>query len=298
MNHKALLITTIVALLALIGLCSQQLLQKEPNPLVTEGMFPAPELPRELDFAGEPVPLQVPDVAERLDKELLINAYFHSNTILGVKRMERHLPLIEKLLRENGIPDDFKYLALAESLFGNVTSQAGASGFWQLLPETAKGYGLRINEEVDERFHAAKATVAAAGYLKQAKSQFGNWTSAAASYNRGMNGLQTALSKQRVSSYYDLYLNDETSRYLFRILALKEVLQNHARYGFLIPKENRYQPQKTRAFAVNATIPDLVQFALDQGTNYKTLRLLNPWVRSYSLTLEPNQPGYVLELPE
>ena len=296
MNQKALIITLSIALLVLVGLCSQQMLKK-PLVALPEGVYPAPELPSEMSFAGERVPLEIPDVNERMDRELTLNAYFHSNTFLGIKRMNRHLPQIEKQLRESGIPDDFKYLALAESLFGNVTSPAGASGFWQIMPETGKGYGLRITDEVDERFHAEKATAAAAKYLHQAKVKFGNWTLAAASYNRGMNGLQNALDKQRVTSYYDLFLNDETSRYLFRILALKEVLGNHAKYGFLIPEEQRYQLPQTRKVEVTTTIPDLVQFALDQKTNYKTLRLLNPWIRSYSLTVEPGQAGYVLELP-
>jgi len=299
MNHKAIFITIILSLLVALGLCSQKLMQqRRSTPLAENTQYATPVLPEKMEFAGERVPLDIPDVAERLDRELILNAYFRSNTILGVKRMYRHLPEIEKLLKEQGIPDDFKYLALAESLFGNVTSPAGASGFWQLMPETSKGYGIRITDEVDERFHVQKATIAAAMYLRQAKAKFGTWTNVAASYNRGMTGLQNALDKQRVSSYYDLFLNDETSRYLFRILALKEVLQNHEQYGFYIPEETRYREPETRTVKVSSTIPDLVAFAQTNGANYKTLRLLNPWIRAYSLTVEPGKDGYELQLPK
>ena len=181
MNYKAIFIAIIAALLMALGLCSQKLIHTEKEKKQALALYHAPELPQKMDFAGEPVPLEIPDVAERLDRELILNAYFHSNTILGVKRMYRHLPEIEKVLKEQNVPDDFKYLALAESLFGNVTSPAGASGFWQLMPETAKGYGIRIHDEVDERFHVYKATVAAAKYLHQAKAKFGTWTNVAAS---------------------------------------------------------------------------------------------------------------------
>ena len=299
MNYKAVFITIIVVLLVALGLSSHKLLQQNKSgTIITSNRYSAPPLPEKMSFAGEPVPLEIPDVAERLDRELLSNAYFHSNTILGVKRMYRHLPEIERQLKEHNIPDDFKYLALAESLFGNVTSPAGASGFWQLMPETAKGYGIRITPEVDERFHEAKATIAATKYLHQAKAKFGTWANVAASYNRGMTGLQNALDKQRVTSYYDLFLNDETSRYLFRILALKEVLENHEKYGFVIPEDSRYQHPQTRVVEVTSTIPDLVDFALAEGTNYKTLRLLNPWIRSYSLTVQPGEEKYELLMPK
>ena len=259
--------------------------------------YRAPSLPSSLTFAGEPVPLHVPDVAERLDRELLVNSYFHSNTLLALKRMQRYIPQLERLLRENEVPDDFKYLALAESLFGNVTSPAGASGFWQLMPDTARGYGLLVNEEVDERYHLPKATVAACKYLKRARDRFGSWTNAAASYNRGMSGLDRALKKQGVSSYYDLFLNDETSRYLFRILALKEVLSNPQRYGFDFAPDQGYASLPTRSFPVESSIPDLPKFALEQGTNYKTLRLYNPWIRGYQLTVAEGKPQLELQLP-
>lgn len=274
-----------------LHLCSQQMVpssvsEAEVIPEVSnKQMFTAPSLPQTLTFAGEKVPLHVPDVAERLDRELITNSYLHTSTILGLKRMQRYMPEIERLLRENDVPDDFKYLALAESLFGQVTSPAGASGFWQLMPDTARGYGMVVNSEVDERFHVHKATLAACRYLKSAKGRFGSWTNAAASYNRGMGGLDRAMKQQGVTSYYDLYLNDETSRYMFRILALKEILGNPERYNFDIKPGEGYKPLPTRSVTVKSTIPDLPQYALEQGVNYKILKLYNPWIKGYKLTV-------------
>ena len=264
---------------------------------VTRQIVTPPPLPAAMTFAGEPVPLHLPDVAERLDRELLVNSYLHATTLLGLKRMQRYVPEIEATLKENGIPEDFIYLALAESLFGHVTSHAGAAGFWQLMPETARGYGLIVNSEVDERFHVRKSTMAAIRYLKSAKSKFGSWTDAAASYNRGMGGIDRALERQGVKSYYDLHLNDETSRYIFRILALKEIMGNPHKYGFEIGRENGYHPLPTRQLTVNSTITDLPEFALKQGINYKTLRYYNPWIKGYHLTV-PNGREFVLELPK
>lgn len=282
-------------------LCSQQMVpspEAETAPPVTQKqLISSPPLPTALSFAGEPVPLDVPDVAERLDRELLTNSYLHGSTLLALKRMQRYMPEIERMLKENNVPDDFKYLALAESLFGQVTSSAGASGFWQLMPDTARGYGMIVNNEVDERFHVQKSTLAACRYLKSAKERFGSWTDAAASYNRGMAGLSQAFKQQKVDSYYDLYLNDETSRYMFRILALKEVLGNPKKYGFELKPEHGYRPLPVKTITVTSSIQDLPQYALEQGTNYKTLKLYNPWIKGYELTV-PQGKEFVLELPK
>ncbi|ALJ01083.1 murein transglycosylase [Rufibacter tibetensis] len=288
-----------------LNLCSQQSIPGggaaaggDTGASFTNGrVIKAPALPTTMSFAGEPVPLDVPDVAERLDRELLVNSYLQATTLMGLKRMQRYQPEIERLLKENDIPADFVYLSLAESLFSQVTSPAGASGFWQLMPDTARGYGLQVNAEVDERFHVEKSTLVACKYLKSAKKKFGSWTNAAAAYNRGVGGIDRALEKQKVDSYYDLYLNDETSRYMFRILALKEVLGNPQKYGFELPKEQGYDPLPTRTLKVTSTIPDLAQYAKDQGTNYKTLRLYNPWIKAFKLTVAPGKE-YVLQLPK
>lgn len=295
---KALVIFMILAFS--MHLCSQKMVPSvvpEVEVAPAKQTFSAPPLPVSITFAGEKVPLEVPDVAERLDRELLANTYLHTSTLLGLKRMQRYLPEIERMLREYDVPDDFKYLALAESLFGQVTSPAGASGFWQLMPDTARGYGMIVNSEVDERFHVQKATVAACRYLKSAKSRFGTWTNAAASYNRGMGGIERALKQQGVSSYYDLYLNDETSRYMFRILALKEVLGNPEKYNFDFKPEQGYQPLPTRTVVVTSTIPDLAQYALEQGVNYKILKLYNPWIKDYKLTVAPGKE-FEIQLPK
>ena len=298
---KALVLFMVLAFT--LHLCSQQMVQstgegeEKSSKVTAKQMFSPPTLPGALTFAGEPVPLHVPDVAERLDRELLTNSYLHATTLLGLKRMQRYLPEIERMLRENDVPDDFKYLALAESLFGQVTSPAGASGFWQLMPDTARGYGMLVNSEVDERFHVEKATLAACRYLKSAKKRFGTWTNAAASYNRGMGGLDRAFEQQKVTSYYDLYLNDETSRYMFRILALKEVLGNPERYNFDFKPEDGYKPLPSRPVVVTSTIQDLPLYAQQQGTNYKTLKLYNPWIKDYKLTV-PQGKEFVLRLPE
>ncbi|RIJ42048.1 lytic transglycosylase domain-containing protein [Pontibacter oryzae] len=296
---KYVWITLIIAVA--LQQCSQQQVSFNTASKVTDEreklLLSPPPLPTAMSFAGEPVPLHIPDVAERLDRELLVNSYLHATTMLGLKRMQRYVPEIRAMLRDNNVPEDFIYLALAESLFGHVTSPAGAAGFWQLMPETARGYGLTVNKEVDERFHVQKATVAAIRYLKTARARFGSWTNAAASYNRGMAGLDRALDRQGVESYYDLYLNDETSRYMFRILALKEVLGNPQKYGFDLAEENGYQPLPYREMEVKSSISDLPAFAKAQGTNYKTLRLYNPWVKGYQLTV-PDGKQYVLALPE
>ncbi len=284
----------IACLLGVANLCSQQV---NPSQTASLGHRPFP-LPKSLSFAGEPVPLEIPDVAERLDRELQSNAYFHSNVLLALKRLQRTLPELERLLEANGLPADFKYVALAESLLGNVISPKGAVGVWQFMPATAQELKLTINDEVDERYHFEKSTIAACKYFKKARQRFGSWTNAAASYNRGMGGLQAALKAQKVTSYYDLYLNEETSRYLFRILALKEILENPKRYGFDLLQADTYTNLPTRSVRVTNTIEDLPQFALEQGINYKALRLQNPWLRGYKLTVADTTAVYSLQIPQ
>ncbi|WKV13057.1 lytic transglycosylase domain-containing protein [Marivirga harenae] len=253
-------------------------------------------LPEEIDLAGEPVPLHIDDVKERLDKELHINSYWHNNTIFLFKRANRWFPVIEPILEKNGVPDDFKYLALIESGLENVTSYAGAVGFWQILKSTGKEYGLEINRDVDERYHPVKSTEAACKYLKRAYDKFGNWTLVAASYNRGMRGMQNALDNQKVdNSYYDLMLNDETSRYVFRILAIKQIFESPQDYGLDISKEHLYEPYSYRTDTVrNST--NWVDYSRGQNTTYKTLRIYNPWIQDDDIRIGRNE-YYVINLP-
>ncbi|MBT3301083.1 MAG: transglycosylase SLT domain-containing protein [Bacteroidetes bacterium] len=254
------------------------------------------EMPNKIDFSGEIVPLEVDDIKERLDRELLVNTYWQSNTILLIKRANRWFPVIEPILKQNGIPDDFKYIAVIESGFLNLTSPSGAEGFWQFLDGTGKGYGLEINSSIDERYHVKKATQAACDYFKEAYSRFNNWTLVAASYNMGMGGVNRQLTKQHVSSYYDLLLSIETSRYVFRILALKEIFTHHDKYGFHFLASHLYQPYDTRIIRVDSTIDNLVEFAQANGSTYREIRIMNPWLQNNKL---PNKSRkiYEIELP-
>ena len=238
-----------------------------------------PIIPENINFAGEPVPLDNFDIKESLDNEMLANAFWHSQMIRFLKRANRYFPIIEPILKKNNIPDDFKYLAVAESGLVNVVSPSKATGFWQFLQKTAKEYHLEINNEVDERYHIEKSTQAACEYLNEAYQKFGSWTLVAASYNMGMGGLSRQLERQKVDSYYDLYLNRETSRYVFRILAIKTIMQSPTNYGFNLRKKELYPSIPTTIIHCDTTISDLRKWSLEQGINYKILKLLNPWLR-------------------
>ena len=253
-------------------------------------------VPKQISFADEPVPLDIPDVHERLDKELQINCYLHSNTIFLIKRANRWLPQMQEILERHGIPEDFKYLPLIESNLMNVMSHREAVGYWQILKDSGKELDLEITDEVDERYDPLKATEAACKYLKKAYKKFGNWTLAPASYNRGMGGLERAIENQSLDSYYDLFLNDETSRYVFRILAIKEIAENPLRYGFHIEPDHLYQQEPLKYIEVNETIKDLVSFAKAQGTNYKLLKRHNPWLRDDRLTVKKGKT-YRIAIP-
>jgi membrane-bound lytic murein transglycosylase D len=253
-------------------------------------------MPENANFAGEKVPLENIIVKESFDKELLSNTYWQSNTFYFIKRANRWFPTIEKILKEQGVPDDFKYLAVIESGLLNVTSPSGAKGYWQFMPATAKGYNLEINNDVDERKNLEKSTLAACQYLKEAYKKFGNWTLAAASYNMGKTGLLTRLQNQKADNYYDLALNEETARYVYRILAVKYILNDPINYGFNLRKEDLYPPYQTVQVLVDTTVTSWVNFAISQGTNYKTLKELNPWLVSDGLENESGN-SYTILLP-
>ena len=249
-----------------------------------------------MDFAGEEVPTFMADVQERLDKEMITNMNYHTNTTLVIKRANKVFPIIEPILKKYGVPDDFKYLAVIESSLVNAVSPAGARGVWQFMPATAKEKGMEVSDEVDERYHLEKSTEAACKYLLSAKEKFGSWTLAAASYNGGMNGISKKMEEQQVDNYYDLLLTEETSRYVFRILALKEIMKNSDKYGFSIPKEALYYTIPTKKIVVDSSITDLAKFAKTQGVNYKILKIHNPWLRDKKLT-NTSRKKYEIEIP-
>lgn len=237
------------------------------------------KLPKKMDFAGETAPLQLIDVYERIDRELLVNTYWQSNGLLMFKRAHKYFPIIEPILAKNGIPDDFKYLALIESGLQNVTSPAGAKGFWQIMKTTGREHGLEINENVDERYHIEKSTEVACDYLNDAKARFDNWTLAAAAYNAGNRRISESLEKQQVSDYYDLLLNTETARYLPRILAVKEIIEHPTKYGFSFDKSDLYNAETTYEVKVDTAITNMAHFAKSFNMNYKELKRHNPWLR-------------------
>ena len=254
------------------------------------------ELPEKMDFCGEEVPLDLFYVRERLERELLVNTYRHSATILLLKRTTRWFPVMEPLMEQYGLPDDFKYLAMIESDLTNAVSPSKAVGFWQFLEGTGKEYGLEINKEVDMRYNQEKETVAACKYLKSSYRKFGSWTLAAAAFNCGNGRITKTQEEQRVSSYYDMLLPEETQRYVFRILALKLITENPERYGFQIGDNGWYRPYETKTVTVTESIPDLVEFAFEQGTNLKMLKYFNPWLRGTSLTISSGN-SYDIKIP-
>ncbi len=243
-----------------------------------------PPIPGNLEFVGEKVPLERYEVRESLDRELLVNAYWQSNILLYCKRAYRYFPVIEPILKEEGLPDDFKYLALVESGLTNVVSPAKAAGFWQFLKETGIQHGLEVNDEVDERYHLEKATRAACQYLKRSYGKFNSWALAAAAYNMGEGGVKRTMDKQKSTLYWDLYLNDETARYVYRILAAKIILSDPQSYGIHLHLTDLYQPLTVKTIKVDTAIANLVDFAIKHDMTYKQFKLLNPWLRSDKLT--------------
>ena len=253
-------------------------------------------MPENLNFAGEPVPIENPDIYERMDRELLVNAYWQSNALLLIKRVHKYFPVIEPILKEYGIPDDFKYLAVIESGLTQVVSPAKATGFWQIMKGTGKDYKMEINDNVDERYHIEKSTRVACEYLKASKERFGSWTRAAAAYNAGNAGVLRQLERQEVSNYYDLLLGEETGRYVFRILALKEILKHPQKYGFNFNPDQLYKNIPTYTVKVDTPVENFATFAQKFDINYKILKIHNPWLREAHLV---NKSGkiYNIDIP-
>lgn len=257
----------------------------------------SPVFPSDLEFAGERVPVENFEVYERIDREIIVNTYFHSSSIISIKKANRWFPVIEPILERNGIPDDFKYLMIAESGASNSTSSAGAVGFWQFIEGSALKYGLEVNDEVDERYNVEKSTEAACRYLREAYTLFGSWTVAAASYNMGIPGMTKQLDKQKTNNYYNLVLAEETLRYIARIIALKEVMNNPAKYGFLINEDDLYNELPYEEVVVTGSIPNLADWAIDRGINYKILKLYNPWLRD-NVLMNRSGKSYTIKIPE
>ena len=251
------------------------------------------DLPEKLDFAGERVPIEDPDVYERLDREFLVNTYWQSNGLLYIKRANKYFPIIEPILKRNNISDDFKYLALIESGLTNAVSPAGASGFWQFMKSAAKEYGLEVGDQVDERYHLEKATQAACDYLNAAKRSTGSWTMAAAAYNAGVAGMNRQANLQETNNYYDLWLNNETSRYVFRILAVKEIMKNPKKYGFIFDKRHLYNELPTYSVMIDSSITNLISFAKQYNITYKDLKIYNPWLRDRKLENKDGKTYYI-----
>lgn len=251
------------------------------------------DLPNNLDFAGERVPIEQPDVYERLDREFLVNTYWQSNGLLLFKRANKYFPIIEPILKRNGVPDDFKYLAVIESSLLDVVSPSGASGFWQFMKPAAKDYGLEISDTVDERYHLEKATEAACKYLLKAKQLTGSWTMAAAAYNAGVGGMNNQATAQKTNDYYELWLNQETSRYIFRILAVKEIMKNPKKFGFHFETKHLYNEVPTFTIMVDSSITNLTDFAKNHNITYKELKLHNTWLRDRKLDNKQGKTYYI-----
>ncbi len=272
---------------------------KESTALGHDGLpqvIKAADLTKAYTFAGEVLPLDNFDAVERFDRELMVNSYWQSNTLLNIKKSNRFFPVMERILAENGVPDDFKYLAVAESNLRNATSPAGARGFWQFRKLAAKEYGLEVNDEVDERYHLEKATEAACKYIKWLKSKFGTWFDAAAAYNVGPTRYKSLLKAQEQNHYFDLNLNSETSRYVFRLMAIKEIMANPADYGFYLEPQDLYKPfDNYYNVEVDKSVPSWSKFAEQHGISYRILKVYNPWLRENKLTVQKNK--YMIKIP-
>lgn len=298
MNNRILLIINI---LLAGGLLTMLIMSFKGNGEEHFGGFTVPEqsvrtidLNRPFDFCGESLPMDNFDVRQRLDRELAAAVYGHSATLLNIKRANSLFPVIEPILKEEGVPDDLKYLAVAESQLSNAVSPAGAKGVWQFIKSAGQGFGLEINDEVDERYHLEKSTRAACKYLRQQRDKQGSWILAAAAYNGGPERISTELGNQRANNFFEMNLTEETMRYPFRIVAIKEVMQNPERYEFQIEPAHLYPPlPPTTTVEVNYPVENWGDFALKYGTNYRMLKILNPWLLDNKLTNKARKTYYV-----
>jgi len=266
--------------------------------------FPFPQrihtiaVPLEYEFAGQVFCLRRHDLRERFDRELMAFTYLHSTTLLSIKRANRDFPIIERVLRENNVPEDFKYLAVIEShLNPRAVSPMRAVGVWQILEATARELGLTVNDEIDERLHLELSTAAAARFLRQSYEIYGCWLTAAASYNAGRRRISEALADQRQNNILDVFVNDETSRYVFRLMAIKEIMSNPAKYGIYLHREDFYHTVRTREIEVRTSISNWADWAIAHGSTYAQLRYFNPWIRRGKVLHNPRGRTFIIQLP-
>jgi hypothetical protein len=306
MKHKSIHTIWLTALCCLCTgaaiplLLGNQRLNAERESVVSEvpSCVSPLNVPESITFAGQVIDLTRYDHRERMDRELMSFTYMHSTTMLTIKRANRFFPIIEPILRENGIPDDLKYLAVIESNLNlQARSPAKAAGVWQFMPQTGREYGLEVNDNIDERYHLEKATRAACAYLKEAYSRYGDWLCVAAAYNGGQARISGAKQRQMLDKAVDLWLVEETSRYMFRLLAAKAVMSHPQRYGFLLKREHLYPQLPYKEVTVTTGIDDLARYAKDNGVTYALLKDFNPWLRD---TFLQNRSGrrYVLKIPD
>ncbi len=256
------------------------------------------KLPEHLEWCGERIPLEIPEVRERAEREFYLLLQRPGQLILYIKRSGRYFPVFERIIKEKRMPDDLKYLSVAESALYMSRSSKGAVGLWQFIPSTARMHGLIVNNFVDERRNVEKSTKAAMEYLKQGYKKYKSWMMAAAGYNMGHSNLKFSADLQESRNYFDLFLNDETSRYIFRIVIIKELMINAAKYGLNIPDDEKYKPHKTRKIIVGEKIPNIAAWAKKNGTTYKYVKLYNPWILKRSLPKPPNKGVWVIEIPD
>ena len=297
--NKPLRILSILSIISITLLFINAINKNEVEPDVNTHKsykIKALKLPANLNLAGERVPVEIPDVRERMERELLVNTYWQSNGLLLLKRANKYFPILEPLLKQHGLPDDFKFLALAESGFTDETSTVGAAGMWHFMKKTGKEFGLEINKNVDERYNIEKSTKVASEYLKSSYERFHSWTLAAAAYNAGNHGIARRLEAQEVTNYYDAKLADETERYIFRILALKEIINNPEKYGFVFEKSDLYTSPKTKTIKIDSAITNITAFAKKYGMNYKEFKIHNPWLREHHLN-NKSRKTYEIKIP-
>lgn len=271
--------------------------EKETIKVINSYTVRSPEIPKEVTFGGDKVPVEYFDVRESLDRELMSVMYWHSNTMWAIKKAYRFFPVIEPILKENKIPEDFKYLALAESGLENAVSPAGAAGFWQFLKSTALRYKLEVSTDVDERYHLEKATHAACEYLNRSYDKYKDWAMVAAAYNYGQGNVDNQKKRQDNENYYDMLWNTETGRYVYRILAYKLIMETPEKYGFDLKKEDMFPPIPTYEVKVDTMVKSWATFAEKYNTNYKVLKYFNPWLRQSDLK-NYSKKTYMIALPE